>query len=156
MAVAGFKRLGDKLGVGICGCLLVFNESFRHFKTTVTDWHFLFSNIDFRLTIENRLRPEQSKFENLKSKFLLAPGFPWRVRLHVQRRRPRDQRRNLKTRGGTGNKSNPTDFASGFGRARRFGSAIRPTLSLLDDFARLCAGRSRSFWEMRGQRFPDI
>ena len=39
VAVAGFKRLGDKLGVGFCGCALVFDESLRHFKTTVTDWH---------------------------------------------------------------------------------------------------------------------
>jgi len=85
-----------------------------------------------------------------------SPGFPWRVRLHVQRRRPRDQRRNCKTRGGTGNKGNPTDFASGFGRARRFGSAIRPYLSLLNNFARLCAGRSRSFWEMRRKHLPDV
>ena len=25
-----------------------------------------------------------------------APGFPWRVRFYVQRRKPRDQRRNFK------------------------------------------------------------
>ena len=37
--VAGFKRLGDEFCVSICGCALVFDESFRHFKTTVTDWH---------------------------------------------------------------------------------------------------------------------
>src|SRR5438132_7124861 len=96
MAIAGFKRLGEKLRVGFCSSALVFDESFRHLKTTVTDWHVLFSNIDFRLTIGNRLRPEQSKFENLKSKFLPSPGFPWRVRLPVKRRRPRDQRRNFK------------------------------------------------------------
>src|SRR5437899_12541785 len=41
-----------------------------------------------------------------------SPGFPWRVRFHVQRRRPRDQRRNYKTRGGAWNKQRTTDFAS--------------------------------------------
>ena len=37
--IAGLKRLGGEFGVCICGCALVFGESFRHFKTTVTDWH---------------------------------------------------------------------------------------------------------------------
>src|SRR5207302_11379460 len=61
----------------------------------------------------------QSKFENLKSKFLLAPGFPWRARFPVQRRRPRHQRRNLKTRCGTENKDQMPDFArADFGGAR--------------------------------------
>ena len=41
VAVTGLKRLGDELGVGICGCVLVFDESFRHFKTTVTNWHMI-------------------------------------------------------------------------------------------------------------------
>ena len=39
VAITGFKGLGGKLGVGICGCALVLDEGFRHFKTTVTDWH---------------------------------------------------------------------------------------------------------------------
>src|SRR5467141_3290908 len=65
----------------------------------------------------------QSKFENLKSKFLLAPGFPWRVRFPVQRRRPRDQRRNLKTRCGAENKDQMPDFArADFGGARLSGA----------------------------------
>src|SRR5258708_40251409 len=37
-----------------------------------------------------------TEFGNLKSKFLLSPGSPWRARPHIQRRRPRDQRRNFK------------------------------------------------------------
>ena len=41
VAIAGFEWLGNELGVSICGCVLVFDESFRHFKTTVTDWHIL-------------------------------------------------------------------------------------------------------------------
>ncbi|PYL30880.1 MAG: hypothetical protein DMF45_01090 [Verrucomicrobia bacterium] len=40
------------------------------------------------------------------------PGFPWRVRFHVQRRKPRDQRRNYKTRCGARNKEHFGDFAS--------------------------------------------
>jgi len=32
---------------------------------------------------------------NLKSA-MASPGFPWRARSHIQRRRPRDQRRNFK------------------------------------------------------------
>src|SRR5256714_6825025 len=41
-----------------------------------------------------------------------STGSPWRVRLHVQQRKPRDQRRNYKTRCGTRNKSKIRDFAS--------------------------------------------
>src|SRR5437667_3123564 len=41
------------------------------------------------------------------------PGFPWRVRFHVQRRRPRDQRRVSKTRCEAWNKEHPGAFASG-------------------------------------------
>jgi ketosteroid isomerase-like protein len=41
-----------------------------------------------------------------------SPGSPWRVRFHVQRRKPRDQRRNYKTRCGSWNKSKIRDFAS--------------------------------------------
>ena len=41
------------------------------------------------------------------------PGSPWRVWFHVQRRRPRDQRRNYKTRYEAKNKSQIRDFASG-------------------------------------------
>jgi hypothetical protein len=74
--IAGFKRLGGEFGVRICGCALVFSESFRHLKTTVTDWHLIFSNVDFRLAIEDRERTDNQKFENLKSKFLLFAGFP--------------------------------------------------------------------------------
>ena len=39
VTVAGFERLGAELCIRICGRALVFGESFRHFKTTVTDWH---------------------------------------------------------------------------------------------------------------------
>src|SRR5205085_11685824 len=39
VTVAGLKRFGGKLGVSVSGCVLVFSESFRHFKTTVTNWH---------------------------------------------------------------------------------------------------------------------
>src|SRR5947208_15925148 len=113
VAIAGFEWLGNELGVSICGCVLVFDESFRHFKTTVTDWHLLFSNVDSRLMIKNRLRPAQPQFENLKSKFLLSPGSPWRVRPRIQRWRPRDQRRNYKTRCEVPNKRQSGTFASG-------------------------------------------
>src|SRR6266404_1932866 len=41
------------------------------------------------------------------------PGFPWRVRFHVQRRTPRDQRLILKTRCGGWNKEHFPGFASG-------------------------------------------
>src|SRR5437868_3366290 len=44
VAVAGFERLGYELCIGICGCALIFRESLRHFKTTVTDWHILISD----------------------------------------------------------------------------------------------------------------
>src|SRR5205085_10982034 len=37
--ITGLKRLGGKLGVSVYGCALIFAESLRHFKTTVTDWH---------------------------------------------------------------------------------------------------------------------
>ena len=49
VTVAGFKRLGDELGIGICGRALVFSESFRHFKTTVTDWHLLIFECRFAI-----------------------------------------------------------------------------------------------------------
>ena len=39
VAVAGFKGLGDELGVGFSGGRLVLDEGLRHFKTTVTNWH---------------------------------------------------------------------------------------------------------------------
>jgi hypothetical protein len=39
--LTGFKRLGSELGVSVSDCALVFGESFRHFKTTVTNWHIL-------------------------------------------------------------------------------------------------------------------
>src|SRR5438045_2975907 len=39
VTVTGFKRLGAKLGVSLCGCILVFSENFWHLKTTVTNWH---------------------------------------------------------------------------------------------------------------------
>jgi hypothetical protein len=41
MSVTGFKGLGDELGVGFCGCVLFFDESFRHLKTTVSNWHII-------------------------------------------------------------------------------------------------------------------
>ena len=37
--VTSLKWLGGEFGVSIGGCALVFSESLRHFKTTVTDWH---------------------------------------------------------------------------------------------------------------------
>ena len=39
VTVTGLERLGGELGVSVCGCVLVFGENFRHFKTTVTNWH---------------------------------------------------------------------------------------------------------------------
>src|SRR5881397_1824425 len=63
VTVTGFEWLGSKFCVGICGCALVLTESFRHFKTTVTDWHLQFSNVDFRLAIEDRGVAKQSKIE---------------------------------------------------------------------------------------------
>jgi hypothetical protein len=39
VTVTGFEWFGSKFCVGICGGALVLTESFRHFKTTVTDWH---------------------------------------------------------------------------------------------------------------------
>src|SRR4029434_5799005 len=63
VTITGFKWLGSKTGVRICGCALVFSESFRHFKTTVTNWHNQFSNVDFRSAIEalERLNNRNSK-----------------------------------------------------------------------------------------------
>ena len=49
VAVAGFKGLGNELGVGFGGGALIFGESLRHFKTTVTNWHMRI--LDFRLSI---------------------------------------------------------------------------------------------------------
>src|SRR5882724_13242490 len=74
--ITGLKWLGGEFGVSICGCALVFRESLRHLKTTVTDWHLIFSNVDFRLTIEDRERADNRNSKNLKSKFLLLAGFP--------------------------------------------------------------------------------
>ncbi len=61
-----------------------------------------------------------------------SPGSPWRVRFHVQRRKPRDQRRNYKTRCGAWNKCKIFDFASAkcgleldFGRHRRKSSRMK-------------------------------
>jgi hypothetical protein len=57
VTITGFEWLGGKFCVGICGCALVLTESFRHFKTTVTDWHILI--FDFRLPISDlrQVRP---------------------------------------------------------------------------------------------------
>jgi hypothetical protein len=44
--VAGFKRLGDELRVGISGGRFLFGEGLRHFKTTVTDWHRMIKGTD--------------------------------------------------------------------------------------------------------------
>src|SRR5436190_18596585 len=49
MTVARFKGLGDEPRVGFCGTVLVFHESFRHFKTTVMNWHNLVSDCEFRI-----------------------------------------------------------------------------------------------------------
>ena len=49
VTVSGLKGLGGKLGVSVSGCALFFRESFRHFKTTVTDWHIFI--LDCRLSI---------------------------------------------------------------------------------------------------------
>ena len=49
VTVAGFKRLGDEFCIGICGRALVFSESLRHFKTTVTDWHLLIFECRFAI-----------------------------------------------------------------------------------------------------------
>ncbi len=47
MPVTGFKRLSHKLGVGLSGGVLVFDESFRHFKTSVTNWHSLLGVMEY-------------------------------------------------------------------------------------------------------------
>src|SRR4029077_10099265 len=39
VSVTGLKRLGCELGISVCSCVLVFDEGFRHLKTTVTNWH---------------------------------------------------------------------------------------------------------------------
>src|SRR4029453_16339560 len=39
VSIAGFKWLGGELGIGVCGCALVFDEGLWHFKKTVTYWH---------------------------------------------------------------------------------------------------------------------
>src|SRR6266516_2478417 len=81
MSVTGFERLGTKFGIGICGCALVFGESFRHFKTTVTDWHILIFDFRCRLPIWKRVTPGWRKAPiNRKSAILnlqfLIAGFP--------------------------------------------------------------------------------
>ena len=96
VSITGLKWLGGEFGVSIGGCALVFGESFRHFKTTVTDWHLIFSNVDFRLTIEDRERADNRNSKILNRNSFYWPGSPWRVRFHVQRRKPRDQRRDYK------------------------------------------------------------
>src|ERR1051325_8190623 len=72
VTVAGFKRLGSEFCVGISSRTLVLHESFRHFKTTVTDWHNVI--LDCRLPICDLRREShlgesayQSKICNLKS-----------------------------------------------------------------------------------------
>src|SRR5262249_52929325 len=108
VTVAGLKRLGGELCISICGRALVFCESFRHFKTTVTDWHILVS--DCRLPICDLKRERRAlailltiEIFNLKSA-MASPGSPWRAQSHIQRRKPRDQRRNFKNSLRTWNK----------------------------------------------------
>src|SRR5436309_6781262 len=70
VAVAGFERLGYELCIGICGCALIFRESLRHFKTTVTDWHILiFRSAIAGLRFETRKTPWRLPY-NRKSTIL--------------------------------------------------------------------------------------
>src|SRR5215510_6283353 len=82
------------------------------------------------------LRKDQGLATLHPSAFLLlpfrSPGSPWRVRFRVQRPKPRDQRRNYKTRCGGSNKSQIRGFASGiwdwrldFGQHRRNNSRMK-------------------------------
>ena len=43
VAVAGLEGFGDELGVGFSGRRLVLDEGLGHFKTTVTNWHRVYS-----------------------------------------------------------------------------------------------------------------
>jgi hypothetical protein len=61
VTVAGLKRLGSEFCVGISSRALVLPESFRHFKTTVTDWHIVI--LDCRMPICD-LRRESHLGEN--------------------------------------------------------------------------------------------
>ena len=63
---------------------------------------------EMRIAEELSVRSPASTFRYL----LQAPGYPWRVRLRVQRRKPRDQRRNFKNSLRTGNQHHPRRFAS--------------------------------------------
>src|SRR5919198_5958209 len=77
VSVTGLKRFGGEFGVSIGGCALVFSESFRHFKTTVTDWHLMFSNVDFRLAIEDLREANNPNSKILNRNSFFSPGSPW-------------------------------------------------------------------------------
>ena len=101
VAVAGLEGLGDEFGVSVCGCRLILDEGLRHFETTVTNWHMLKADRGERRAESYAL----SDFRFLTLRHLLkAPGSPWRAWFRVQRRKPRDQRRDFKNSQRTGNK----------------------------------------------------
>jgi uncharacterized protein (TIGR02246 family) len=98
----------------------------------------MFSNVDSRLAIEDLRQANNRNSKILNRNSFSLPGSPWRVRLHVQQRKPRDQRRNYKTRCGAWNKSQIRDFASGqmglqldFGRYRRKNSRMKIHMPLI-------------------------
>ena len=108
VTIAGLKWLGGEFCISICGRALVFDESLRHFKTTVTDWHNLIADFGQRIA-DGFFFPVSGIYFPV----FLSPGSPWRVRPRIQRRRPRDQRRNFKNSLRSRNKDDPGDFASG-------------------------------------------
>src|SRR5213593_1669112 len=112
VTVTGFEWLGSKFCVGICGCALVLTESFRHFKTTVTDWYLQFSNVDFRLAIEDREWPNNrnSKILNRNSFCRRVP--PGECGLASSDGDPGTNGTISKTRCGASNKREPGIFAS--------------------------------------------
>src|SRR6266480_2928252 len=70
VTVTGFERLGSKFCVIICGCALVFTESLRHFKTTVTDWHNLIADC------RQRIADSFSPVSGICFPVFLIAGFP--------------------------------------------------------------------------------
>src|SRR5690349_6819777 len=98
VAVARFKRFRDKLRVSIRCPLLFLREGLWHFKPTVTNWHKLFSWSDGVVEYwSNEYRQRLVHYSItpiLHSSITASLGYPWRVKLRVQRRKPRDQQRN--------------------------------------------------------------
>jgi len=88
---------------------------------------------------------------NLKSA-MASPGFPWRARSHIQRWRPRDQRRNFKNSLRAWNKDQIRNFANKRLASHSFNmslintglqtgaSALRTPKAVLTALSRILAG----------------